>query len=129
MKTFMLTIALAMGTTAIAQTTPPPGEPMNEPTPDSTTTEPMQEPMTEPTQPMDPNMTPAPPADTMTPPPPAADMPMAPAGPVTVNPSVPVSQAFPPPAPRTDYPVCSRTVTDGCVQRAGSPRPPGSPRN
>jgi hypothetical protein len=30
-----------------------------------------------------------------------------------------------PEAPR-DYPVCSRTVTDSCLQLRSSPRPPGS---
>lgn len=28
-----------------------------------------------------------------------------------------VDQAFPPPAPKAEYPWCSKTVTDGCKQR------------
>jgi hypothetical protein len=49
-----------------------------------------------------------------------ATMPAPPApaaGPVKVNPSPPVEQAFPPPPPKAEYPWCSRTVTDGCKQR------------
>ncbi|GGO96673.1 hypothetical protein [Stakelama pacifica] len=38
---------------------------------------------------------------------------------VIFQPSPPVSQAFPPPAPKAEYPVCKRGETDGCRQRGG----------
>lgn len=144
MKTLVTMLALAMGTAALAQDTqPPPAEPMEETAPDTTTPDTTTPAPTDPTTPA--------PADPATPEPtqqtdPAApapapapmqepmqqpmQQPMAPAPgqQVIVNPSPPVNQAFPPPPPKAEYPVCSRTVTDGCVQRRGSPRPPGSPR-
>ncbi|NJC34052.1 hypothetical protein GGR88_001526 [Sphingomonas jejuensis] len=40
-------------------------------------------------------------------------------GNVTVQPSRPVNEAFPPPPPRDDYPVCSRTVQDSCRNPGG----------
>ncbi|MBW4330355.1 hypothetical protein KY084_05645 [Stakelama sp. CBK3Z-3] len=33
--------------------------------------------------------------------------------------SPPVSQAYPAPAPKAEYPVCKRGQTDGCRQRGG----------
>lgn len=36
---------------------------------------------------------------------------------VRVQPSMSPSQAFPPPAPKAEYPVCSRGQTDGCRNR------------
>ena len=104
MKFTALTIALMMSTSAIAQdTTPPDANPPAEATPPAT------------------DMT-APPADTA----PAAD-PMTATTPPTaaaptagakiVQPGPSVEQAFPPPAPKADYPWCSRTVTDSCKNR------------
>jgi hypothetical protein len=38
---------------------------------------------------------------------------------VRVQPSMSPSQAFPPPAPKTEYPVCKKGQTDGCRNRGG----------
>jgi hypothetical protein len=88
MKFMFLTIALAMSTTAVAQTPPPADAP----------------------PPAD-QMAPQP--DTAMPPPPPAPMSQG----KIVNPSQSVEQAFPPPPPKAEYPWCTRTVTDGCKQR------------
>lgn len=45
-------------------------------------------------------------------PPPVAP---TPGQPVNFLPSVPVDQAFPPPPPKAEYPVCSKGQTDGCI--------------
>lgn len=39
--------------------------------------------------------------------------------PVRVQASMSPSQAFPPPAPKAEYPICKRGQTDGCRQRGG----------
>ena len=38
---------------------------------------------------------------------------------VIFQPSPPVSQAFPPPAPKAEYPLCKKGQYDGCRQRGG----------
>ncbi|WP_448501354.1 hypothetical protein [Sphingomonas sp.] len=38
---------------------------------------------------------------------------------VRFQPSMSPSQAFPPPPPKDEYPVCTRGQTDGCRQRGG----------
>ncbi len=38
---------------------------------------------------------------------------------VRVQPSMSPSQAFPPPAPKAEYPICKKGQTDGCRQRGG----------
>ena len=87
MKIVLLAAALAFGGTAIAQDQPAPDTAM-------------------------PEMT-APDAAAQLPPPP----PPAPGSTVVFQPSVPVAQAYPPPAPKAEYPWCKRGVTDGCKQR------------
>ena len=120
MKTVAFMAALLIGSAAVAQTTPPTMPPA-----DSTM------------QPGSP-MAPTPPADTMTPPPapmtpmaPDANAPMAPPAPMAAAPMANAPMAGspqitfaapqmtpPPPAPES-YPVCSRTVTDGCRNPGG----------
>jgi hypothetical protein len=39
---------------------------------------------------------------------------------VVFKPSVPVAQAFPPPAPKAEYPVCRGAVQDGCRNPGGA---------
>jgi hypothetical protein len=38
---------------------------------------------------------------------------------VRVQPSMSPSEAFPPPAPKAEYPICKKGQTDGCRQRGG----------
>ncbi|WP_315760066.1 hypothetical protein [Sphingomonas sp. Y38-1Y] len=38
---------------------------------------------------------------------------------VRVQPSMSPDQAFPPPAPKAEYPICKKGQTDGCRQRGG----------
>lgn len=100
MKILALSIALTVGGAANAQMTPP-AEP-------ATTQAPATE--TQPTGEM-----PIPPSATVTQ---APDAPTAPA---------PASQmalpaATPPPAGQAEYPRCSKTITDQCVQGSGGER-------
>ncbi|RXD03815.1 hypothetical protein EQZ23_16105 [Sphingomonas sp. UV9] len=113
MKTILLAAAAFLATPVIAQTTPAPADPAMQAAP----ADPAMQ-----TAPADPAM-PAPPADPAMAPadpsaapmaPPAAPM-AAPAGGVTFGqPTV----TPPTPAP-AEYPVCSKTVTDGCRNRGG----------
>ncbi|HCB74898.1 hypothetical protein [Sphingomonas yantingensis] len=45
--------------------------------------------------------------------------PVQPGATVRVQPSMSPSQAFPPPAPKAEYPICKKGQTDGCRQRGG----------
>lgn len=139
---FLAASALALSVPAFAQdttTAPPPEQDTMQTQDGSMTQDPaMQTPPTDTTTPpaADPAMqTPAP---GTTPPPPASPAPMgAPAasggtmtdggyapsappmagpagGQVVFKPSMPVAQAFPPPPPKADYPVCRGAVKDGC---------------
>lgn len=45
--------------------------------------------------------------------------PATPGAMVRVQPSMSPSQAFPPPAPKAEYPICKKGQTDGCRQRGG----------
>lgn len=116
MKLSMLMSAavLALSAPAIAQDSgqmtppaPPAGEaqpdPSTAPTPNDMSAQ--QMPQTGQTPMSDPSA-----AATQAPPPPAGDSaaPMPPAPPAAET-------APPPPAPRTDYPVCSKTVQDSCI--------------
>lgn len=124
MKTVAFMAALLMGSAAVAQTTPP-----TTPAPDAT---------------MQPGTTtaPTPPADNMTPPP-APDAPAAPADPMATTaapapmappaPPAPMAgapmagqqiqfappQMTPPPPAKDSYPVCTRTLKDGCRNPGG----------
>ncbi len=135
MKAIILASALAFcSTAAIAQDMPTP------PPPPAPGAQPMQDGMTPPPAPgarsVQDGMTPPPPPapvaqpmqDGMTPPPPPApgaqpmgqpmNQPMAQGGQVGGVQFAPM-QTTPPPAAKADYPVCSRTVTDGCRQPRG----------
>lgn len=130
MKLIALAAALALGGAAYAQ--------------DMSTQAPPPPPPADQTAPADPAAPPppAPPADPAAPPPPAGDMtatggaptetkggympstpPLSgtpqPGATVRVQPSVSPSQAFPPPAPKAEYPVCKKGQTDGCRNRGG----------
>jgi hypothetical protein len=50
---------------------------------------------------------------------PALSGPVQPGATVRVQPSMSPSQAFPPPAPKAEYPICKKGQTDGCRQRGG----------
>lgn len=138
---FLAATALVMSVPAFAQDTPapPPAEPDTMQTQDQDPATQATPPTN--TPPSDPAMQTPPPADpTAAPPPPAAD-PMAaapaptggtmtdggyapsappmsgaaqPGAQVVFKPSVPVAQAFPPPPPKEEYPVCRGAVQDGC---------------
>jgi hypothetical protein len=141
---FLAASALALSVPAFAQdtTTPPPAEPDTMQTQDSATqTPPATDPAAAPpatdpttaraTAPADPAaaaptapVTSAPTSGTMT------DGGYAPAAPpmagaaqpgaqVVFKPSVPVAQAFPPPPPKEEYPVCRGAVKDGCKNPGG----------
>lgn len=130
MKLIALTAALALGGTAFAQTapapmTPAPGAPMDQTAPAPAQTPPMAG-QTMPGQPSggDTTMQNQPmggqgqmtnggymPAQ-----PPMAGSPPANAT-VRFQPSMSPAQAFPPPEPKAEYPICSRGQTDGCRQR------------
>lgn len=45
--------------------------------------------------------------------------PATPGATVRVQPSMSPAQAFPPPAPKAEYPICKKGQTDGCRQRGG----------
>ncbi len=45
--------------------------------------------------------------------------PVQPGATVRVQPSMSPAQAFPPPAPKAEYPICKKGQTDGCRQRGG----------
>lgn len=128
MKTLLLATAM-LAAPLFAQTAPPadPAAPMTMPA------DPAQSSATDPAAPpaADPAMTTPPAADSATP---MADPAAAPAtdpamaAPTATTPAAPstgvvfqqpatVDQAFPPPAPKAEYPWCSKTVTDGCKQR------------
>ena len=120
MKAIILASALAFcSTAAIAQDMPTP------PPPPAPGAQPMQDGMTPPPPPA-PGARPM--QDGMTPPPPPApgaqpmgqpmDQPMAQGGQMGGVQFAPM-QTTPPPAAKADYPVCSRTVTDGCRQPRG----------
>lgn len=136
---FLAATALALSVPAFAQdtTTPPPAEPDTMQTQDGTMP---QDPATQATPPTN-----TPPSDPTAATPPAADPAMAPAAPaggtmtdggyapaappmsgaaqpgaqVVFKPSVPVAQAFPPPPPKEEYPVCRGAVKDGCKNPGG----------
>lgn len=139
---FLAASALALSVPAFAQdtTTTPPAEPDTMQTQDGTMT---QDPATQAapstnTPPSDPAMQ-TPPADPAAAAPAADPMAAAPAptggsmtdggyapaappmsgaaqpgAQVVFKPSVPVAQAFPPPPPKEEYPVCRGAVQDGC---------------
>ncbi|MEN2787408.1 hypothetical protein ACFOKI_03710 [Sphingomonas qilianensis] len=87
----MLIAALAFAAPAFAQTTPPAADPA------------MQAPATDPAMP-------AAPADPAMP---------APATSTTTTMTMGAPTVTPAPAPKESYPRCSKTVTDGCIQRGG----------
>lgn len=110
--------ALSLSTAAIAQdqtTAPPPPPPA---TNDMSAAQ-MPQAQTPPPPPADPNAGQptgaAPPATGMTPADPSA--PKDPAAPVgtSANPVEVGGNATPPPAAQADYPVCSKTVQDSCI--------------
>jgi hypothetical protein len=140
MKLIALATALALGGTAFAQTTPTtpemaedapmqqqtapatPGQTMPAPAPTQSTTPMQNQPMAGDTTMQN---TPAGGQGQMTSggympaqPPIAGGTPPANAT-VRFQPSMSPSQAFPPPAPKDEYPVCTRGQTDGCRQRGG----------
>lgn len=114
---FLAATALAFSVPAFAQdgnTTPPAGDDMMQMQDDTMMDDPaMQTPPT-----ADPMMQTAP-GGMMSPggyapaAPPMAGM-AQPGGQVVFRPSVPVAQAFPPPPPRDNYPVCRGNVQDAC---------------
>ncbi|WP_147417683.1 hypothetical protein [Sphingomonas cavernae] len=107
MKKLIFAAALMMSGAALAQQTPP-AEQMPPPAPDAAQT-PMPEapPVPDPTQTP---MPPPPPADSSTAAPPAGEAKQFGTPPT-------VEQKYPAPAPKAEYPWCSKTVTDGCKQR------------
>ncbi|NIJ06940.1 hypothetical protein FHS31_000522 [Sphingomonas vulcanisoli] len=108
-KTLLMLASLAIGTAAIGQTTPMQSAPATTNTPASTPD-------------MAPQTTP-PATDTATPPAaPAAPAPDASAMPAPATTSTPDASAMAAPAPAdtSNYPVCSRTVTDKCVQKGAT---------
>lgn len=128
MRKFTLLLALGAAVPALAQTTAP-GDPAplpgstnqqtvpdvpNDPgRPDSTTPgtpTPPRDPMPQDTMPGQPDPT-QPPLGTQTPPPPGG--PTA----ATQSPRFAPLATLPAPAAQQDYPPCSRTVTDNCIQR------------
>lgn len=132
---FLAASALVLSVPAFARDTPatPPAQPDTMQTQDGTMA---QDPATQATPPTN-----TPPSDPTAAAPPAADPTMAPAAPtggtmtdggyapaappmsgaaqpgaqVVFKPSVPVAQAFPPPPPKAEYPVCRGAVKDGCT--------------
>jgi len=116
MKALLLATAL-VAAPLIAQTAPEP-TPQTQPTGDRATT-PTESAPTEPGQPA-PGAVPAEGANaTAADQVPASQVPAPPAAPggVVFQQPPSVEQAFPPPAAKESYPVCSKTVTDGCRQR------------
>lgn len=122
MKMYLLAAAALIAAPTFAQTMPPaPPAPADQTMPapaDQTMTPPAGQTMpadpampAPPAPPADPAMTPAPADPAMMPPPPAAP---GTGGVVFGQPTM----TPPTPAP-AEYPRCSRTVTDGCVQRGG----------
>lgn len=136
-------LALSVPALAQDTTTPPAAEPDTMQTQDGTMAQDPATQAAPPTNtpPSDPAMQTPPAADPAMAPPPAADpaMQAAPATPggtmtdggyapsappmsgaaqpgaqVMFKPSVPVAQAFPPPPPKEEYPVCRGAVQDGC---------------
>ncbi|MEZ0494700.1 hypothetical protein [Sphingomonas sp. IW22] len=131
MKLIALTAALAMSGAAYAQNmspqTAPAGSTMGQ-TPPATATpaptaQPMQGDMSTQQQPMNGQpMTGTGATETkggyMPSTPPMSGM-AQPGATVRVQPSMSPSQAFPPPAPKGEYPICKKGQTDGCRQRGG----------
>ncbi|HTG37844.1 hypothetical protein [Sphingomonas sp.] len=109
MKLIALTAALALGGAAYAQDmstqTPPAGGGMAQTAP-----APMNE------QPATATGATETPGGYMPSTPPMSGTPQA-GAPVRVQASMSPTQAFPPPAPKAEYPVCKRGQTDGCRQR------------
>ncbi|WP_052134407.1 hypothetical protein [Sphingomonas sp. 37zxx] len=105
MKFFAMTAALALSTAAFAQTSPT--------TSGNTPPSGADAPMTSQQMPADPSMRPG----GYMPAQPPMSGPAQAGATIRVQPSMPASQAFPPPAPKAEYPVCKRGQTDGCRNR------------
>lgn len=124
--------ALGLAMPAIAQEMTPPADPSGANVPPAPTAPPPPDGMTDmpappapPSPPADPNATvpkgEVPPTPGMVPADPNA--PMDPAAPVgtAANPVVVGGNATLPPAPQADYPVCSKTVQDSCINPGEGP--------